>query len=64
MQFTPSQVDELKEMSETVGVKFQQKQESFDVRRNAKNLMGGFLEGFTTIPTGIKPKTTYESISH
>ena len=64
MQFMPQQVDELKQMSQTLGVNFQEKKEEFDPRRNAKNLMSGFLEGFTTIPTGVKPKTTYEAISH
>ena len=64
MSFQPSQVEELKEMAETVGVNFPDKKEEFDVRRNAKNLMGGFIEGMTTIPTGVKPKTTYEAISH
>tara|TARA_Y100001972_G_scaffold64517_2_gene78768 strand:+ start:2710 stop:11016 length:8307 start_codon:yes stop_codon:yes gene_type:complete len=64
MQFTPSQLDELKEMSQTVGIDLVEKEQSFNVRRNAKNLMSGFLEGFTTIPTGVQPKTTYEAISH
>ena len=64
MQFSTTQVEELKEMAETTGVDFQRKEEQFNVRRNAKNLMGGFIEGFTTIPTGTKPKTTYEAISH
>ena len=64
MQFSTTQVEELKGMAETTGVDFQRKEEQFNVRRNAKNLMGGFIEGFTTIPTGTKPKTTYEAISH
>ncbi len=64
MQFASNQVDELREMAEATGVNFKTKEERFDARRNAKNLMGGFIEGFTTIPTGTKPKTTYEAISH
>ena len=64
MSYTPSQVDELKEMATTVGVDFPSNKEEFDPRRNAKNLIGGFVEGFTTIPTGVKPKTTHEAISH
>mgnify|MGYP003132519498 CR=1 FL=1 len=64
MSFSPSQVDELKNMAEAVGVEMPNRKEEFDVRRNAKNLMGGFIEGMTTIPTGTKPKTTYEAISH
>ena len=64
MEFTPSQVDELKDMAKTVGIDFPSKKEEFNPARNAKNLMGGFLEGLTTIPTGVQPKTTYEAISH
>ena len=62
--FTEEQVDELQEAAFQYNIPFKRNTEDFNLRRTVQQLSHGFLEGFTTIPVGEKPRTTYEAIAH
>ena len=62
--FNDEQLDELQQIADEQGVKFSPKRDEFNLRRNASQLQSGFIEGFTTLPVGKEPKSTYEAIAH
>ena len=62
--FNDQQVAELEEIAVDQGVKFFPKKDELSLRGVASQLQSGFIEGFTTIPVGKEPKSTYEAIAH
>ena len=62
--FSPDQLDEMKEMSNQIGVDWEPHQSDFQLNRTINQISSGFLEGFTTIATGSEPRNVYESIAH
>ena len=62
--FNDEQLDELQHIADEQGVKFSPKRDEFNLRRIASQLQSGFIEGFTTLPVGKEPKSTYEAFAH
>jgi len=62
--FNEEQLENLSEEANSLGIRFKPLEQKVNIRRIAKQLTSGFGEGFTTIPMGAPPRTTYESIAH
>ena len=60
--FDDKQTDELQELANLHDLKLNRDVSETGIRRLAGQFSSGFLEGFTTIPVGREPRTTYESI--
>lgn len=64
--FNEEQVDELQQIAQlhNLNLKRSEAASNTNIRRIAGQLSSGFIEGFTTIPTGTEPRNTYEGIAH
>ena len=62
--FNDEEIDELQELADGVGIKFNPVRNELNMANIAKTAVGGFIEGLTTLPVGQKPRTTYEAIAH
>ena len=62
--FTDEQIEELDNQANALEIKFKPLEQQADVRKMAKQFVSGFGSGFTTLPMGDHPRTTYESIAH
>tara|TARA_Y100001963_G_scaffold88454_1_gene122196 strand:+ start:14684 stop:22885 length:8202 start_codon:yes stop_codon:yes gene_type:complete len=62
--FDDTQLDELEKLAEQYNITFKPKRNNTSLGKIMKQVTSGLFEGFTTIPVGEKPKTTYESIAH
>ena len=59
-------VDSIQQSNAIAGVPFKRNYEAseFNFVNTIKNLLGGFVQGFTTIDTGVEQKNTWDSIAN